>query len=258
MDDPLKAVMKLGSPIAPLAKKMRRGGHSDLAIARQVGSLLMGGAVRPSPSPKVITRYVLARLAEAKGGVRLGSAPDMDNRKFARHKMFWNDYVKTHKNAHGIPVDVDVFRVAPLRPSSRVRAANLKALPTLGMDDQIRLLYQFVSQPRGSVIAQYPGAAQRRHLVSALGRDANEYHRTLRHVGKFNPHVRDAFPKAKILLDAFSQTRSNTDALVLSSLIEDLRAARPANAARVRDKMQRVLLQLKDRAPPDSAHRTSS
>ena len=65
------------------------------------------------------------------------------------------------------------------------------------------------------------------------------------------------FPETKILLNAFAKTKRDSNALLLSSLITDLKSAKKSNSFRVRDKIQKVLMYLKDQGPSDSMHRTS-
>lgn len=249
----LESVKKLGPQFATLMKKMRRRGYSDSEIVRKVGKIMVKHDMKSSPSSSVVKRYVLAKLAESKG-VQIRKTPEMN--KFKRHKRFFNNYVETHKNQHGIPVDLNAFRKNKLK-RSRVTPSNLRKLHTLTNNNQLALLFQFVTQPQRSLLSRYPDFKARQQLALQLRSNTN-YHKVLRNTNKFNPNVENAFPKAKILLNTFAKTKSDSNALLLSSLIADLKSAKKSDALRVRNKVQKVLMRLKDRAPNDSTRHTSS
>lgn len=249
----LESVKKLGPQFATLMKKMRRHGYTDSEIVRKIGEIMVKYDMKSSPSSKVVKRYVLAKLAESKG-VKLRKTPEMN--KFKRHKRFLNNYVATHKNQHGVPVDLNAFRTNKLK-RSRVKPSNLRKLHTLKNNNQLGLLFQFVSQPKRSLLSRYPDFKARQQLALGLKSNTN-YHKVLRNTNKFNPNVENAFPKAKILLKTFAKTKRDSNALLLSSLIKDLKSAKKSDSLRVRNKIQKVLMRFKDRGPNDSAHRTSS
>lgn len=248
----LESVKKLGPQFAQLMKKMRKQGYSDSEIVRKIGEIMVKYDMKSSPSSNVVKRYVLAKLAETKG-VKIGKTPEMN--KFKRHKRFLNNYVETHKNQHGIPVNLNAFRKNKLK-RSRVKPSNLRKLHTLSNDNQLSLLFQFLSQPKQSLLSRYPDFKARQQLALQLKSNTN-YHRVLRNTNKFNPNVENAFPKAKILLNTFAKTKRNSNALLLSSLIADLKSAKKSDSLRVRNKIQKVLMHLKDREPNDSTRHTS-
>ena len=249
----LESVKKLGPQFAMLMKKMRRYGHSDSEIVRKIGEMMVKYDMKSSPSSNVVKRYVLAKLAETKG-VKIRKTPEMN--KFKHHKNFLNNYVATHKNQHGIPVDLNGFRKNKLK-RSRVKPSNLRKLHTLNNNNQLGLLFQFVSQPKRSLLSRYTDFNSRQQLSGQLKSNTN-YHRVLRNTNRFNPNVENAFPKAKILLNTFAKTKSNSNALLLSSLISDLKSAKKSDSLRVRNKIQKVLMHLKRREPNDSTRHTSS
>jgi hypothetical protein len=249
----LESVKKLGPHFTKLMKKMKKHGYSNSEIVRKIGDIMVKHDMKLSPSSNVVKRYVLAKLAESKG-VKIRKTPEMN--RFKQHKRFLNNYVATHKNQHGIPVDLNAFRKNKLK-QSRVKASNLRKLHTLSNDNQLSLLFQFVSQPKQSLLSRYPDARARRQLALQLRSNTN-YHKVLRNINNFNPNVEDAFPKAKILLNKFSRTKSDSDALLLSSLIADLKSAKKNDSLRVRDKIQKVLMHLKGREPNDLTRHTSS
>lgn len=249
----LESVRKLGKQFVLLMMKMKKHGYSDSEIVRKVGAIMLKHDMKSSPSSNAVKRYILARLAEAKG-VRVRKTPEMN--KFKRHKRFLNNYVATHKNKHGIPVDLNVFTQKKFK-QSRVKPSNLRKLHTLNNKNQISLLFQFVTQPKGSLLSRYPDFEARKKLSEQLKSDTN-YHRVLRNTSKFNPNVENAFPKAKVLLNTFARTKKDSNALLLSSLITDLRSAKNSDSVRVRNKIQKVMMLLKDQGPSDSMRHTSS
>ena len=170
-------------------KKMLKSGYSDSEIVRKVGQVIVNHDIKSSPSSNVIKRYVLAKLAEAKG-LQIRETPEMN--KFKRHKTFWNNYVKTHRNKHGIPVDLNAFRQNEFK-KTRVKTTDLQKLHTLQKKNQLKLLFQFVSQPKQSLLSRYPDYEARRKLASRLKSDTN-YHRVLRNKNEFNPDVANSFP----------------------------------------------------------------
>ena len=249
----LESVRKLGPQYKLLMKKMRKHGYSDSEIVRKIGQILMKHDIKSSPSSNVIKRYVLAKLAEAKG-VQIRKTPEIN--KFKHHKNFWNDYVYTHINKNGIPVNLNIFSQKKFK-RSRVMPSNLRKLHTLNKKNQINVLFQFVSQPKRSLLSRYPDFEARQKLALMLKNDTN-YHKVLRNTKKFNPNLENAFPKAKILLNIFARTKKDSNALLLSSLITELRSAKKSDALRIRNKIQKIIMHLKNQGPSDSMRHTSS
>lgn len=249
----LESVEKLGPKFKMLLKQMKKHGLSDSEIVRKVGEIMMKRSNSSSPSSIAVKRYVLAKLAETKG-VKIRKTPEMN--KFKREKRFWNDFAETHKNQYGIPMHLDAFRQKKLKPMSRVNHSNLRKLHTLTKENQLRLLFQFVSQPKQSLLSRYPDFRARQKLALEL-KSNKDYHHVLRNTNKFNPNVENAFPKAKVLLNTFAKTKSDSNALLLSSLIADLKSAKKSNVSRLRNKVQKVIMHIKDREPNYSTRRTS-
>ena len=251
--DKLNPAKEIGPNISKLVVLLQKRGDSNADILRRVGSVLLRSKRKDAPNHSVVERYVLAKLLKTRG-VRLGKSPEID--KFKKYKRFWNHYANTHVNKYGIPIHLNIFHKPPIK-RNMINVDDLKRIHSLSKDDQVKLLYQFLTQKQTSLMARYPTFKARQELSQKLSKDPNFYHKVLRQKGKFNPHSQGALIRAKVLLQEFTNMKNNADAMQIAFLIEDLKTAKEVDH-KLRNKIQHVLFSVKDRARYGSEHRTSS
>jgi len=251
--DKLNSAKEIGPNISKLVVLLKKRGDSNADILRKIGSVLLRSKRKDSPNHSVVERYVLAQLLRTRG-VQLGESPEMD--KFKKYKRFWNEYANTHVNKYGIPIHLNIFHKPPIKKNT-INVTDLKKMHSLSKDDQVKLLYQFLTQKQKSLMARYPTFRTRQVLSQKLKKDPNFYHKVLRQNGKFNPHSQRALTRAKVFLQKFTTLKNNSDAMQMANLIEDLRTAKEVDH-RLRKTTREVLSSVKDRARHGLEHRTSS
>lgn len=251
--DKLNSAKRIGANISKLVVLLKKRGDSVADILRKIGSVLLRSKRKDSPDRSVVERYVLAKLLKTRG-VQLGESPEMN--KFKKYKRFYNQYTHTHVNKYGIPIHLNIFHKPPIK-KNMVNVTDLKKMHSLSKDDQVKLLYQFLTQKQKSLMARYPTFKARQELSQKLKEDEKFYHTVLRQKNKFNPRSQSALTKAKVLLQKFTKMENNADAMQIAFLIEDLKTAKEVDH-RLRKKIRHVLFSVKDQARHGSEHRTSS